>query len=180
MPEDEDIDARMAREAAEAAAPKATRTRKPVEEERKHPVLTNAEYDAAVAEAEKRLADAERKAAREKLIADSMDQIRRERNALTGAVDQDEPVTLTIDVAEYTDRLIIDGEQFFHGSTYTLPRHKAATISDMMFRSYIHQAQLDGKDPQEAYRRSHAQHITKKGVVPVDPALAAKVGGFAA
>ena len=49
-----------------------------------------------------------------------------------------------------------------------------------MFRSYIHQAQLDGKDPQEAYRRSHAQHITKKGVVPVDPALAAKVGGFAA
>ena len=109
-----------------------------------------------------------------------MDQIRRERNALTGAVDQDEPVTITIDVAEYTDRLIIDGEQFFHGSTYTLPRHKAATISDMMFRSYIHQAQLDGKDPQEAYRRSHAQHVTKNGTAPVDPGIAAKIGGFAA
>ena len=180
MPEDEDIDARMAREAAETAAPKVTRTRKPTEEERKHPILTNADYDAAVAEAEKRLADVERKAARDKVIADSMDRIRRERNALTGVVDQDEPVTLTIDVAEYDDRITIDGQQFFHGETYTVPRHKAATINDMMFRSYLHQAQLDGKDPQEAYRRSHAQHVTKNGTAPVDPGIAAKIGGFAA
>ena len=177
---EEDIDARMAREAAEAATPKATRTRKPVEEERKHPILTNAEYDAAVAEAEKRLADAERKAAREKLIADSMDAIRRERNALTGVIDQDEEVDITIDVAEYTDRIIIDGQQFFHGSTYKVPRHKATTLNEVMFRSYMHQAQLDGKDPQEAYRRSHAQHITKAGTLPVDPGLAAKIGSFAA
>ena len=177
---EEDNDARMAREAAEAATPKATRTRKPVEEERKHPILTNAEYDAAGAEAEKRLADAERKAAREKLIADSMDAIRRERNALTGVIDQDEEVDITIDVAEYTDRIIIDGQQFFHGSTYKVPRHKATTLNEVMFRSYMHQAQLDGKDPQEAYRRSHAQHITKAGTLPVDPGLAAKIGSFAA
>ena len=115
----------------------------------------------------------------EKLIADSMDALRRERNALTGVIDQDEEVNITIDVAEYTDRLIIDGQQFFHGSTYKVPRHKAATLNEMMFRSYMHQAQLDGKDPQEAYRRSHAQHVTKSGIAPVDPGLAKKIGAFA-
>jgi len=172
--EDDDIDAKLA--AAEATA-KSTRGKKA--EERKHPVLTNAEYDAAVAEAQKRLDDAERKAAREKLIADSMDALRRERNALTGVVDLDEPVTITIDVAEYTDRIILDGEQFFHAATYTVSRHKAATINEIMFRSYMHQAQLDGKDPQEAYRRSHAQHVTKSGIAPVDLGLAQKIGTFA-
>ena len=172
--EHDDIDAKLA--AAEAAA---TPTRGKKVEERKHPVLTNAEYDAAVAEAQKRLDDAERKAAREKMIADSMDALRRERNALTGVIDQDEEVNITIDVAEYTDRLIIDGQQFFHGSTYKVPRHKAATLNEMMFRSYMHQAQLDGKDPQEAYRRSHAQHVTKSGIAPVDPGLAKKIGAFA-
>jgi hypothetical protein len=174
--EEDDIDARLA--AAENAAPKATRARK-VEEVRVHPVLTNAEVEEAIAEAKKRLDAAERKAARDKLIAESMDQIRRERNALTGQVDLDEEVTVTIDVAEYTDRIILDGEQFFHGQTYKLPRHKAATVNEMMFRSYMHQAQLDGKDPQEAYRRSHAQHITKAGTAPVGPQLAAKIGAFA-
>ena len=172
---EDDVDARMAREAAKPArAPKAVEA-----EVRKHPVLSNSEYDAAVAEAQKRLDDAERKAARERLIADSMDAIRRERNALTGVVDQDEPVTITIDLAEYTDRIVIDGEQFFHASTYTVPRHKAQSMNEIMFRSYMHQAQLDGKDPQEAYRRSHAQHVNKNGAVPVDPALAAKIGAFA-
>ena len=172
--EDDDVDAKM------AAAAKAAKPAKAVEtEERKHPVLTNAEYDAAVLEAKKRLDDAERKAARERLIADSMDTIRRERNALTGVVDQDEPVKITIDVAEYTDRIILDGEQFFHASTYTVPRHKAQTMNEIMFRSYMHQAQLDGKDPQEAYRRSHAQHVSKAGTAPVDPGLAAKIGAFA-
>ncbi len=172
---EDDVDARLAREAAKPA-----RTPKAVEAEvRKHPVLSNSEYDAAVAEAQKRLDDAERKAARERLIADSMDAIRRERNALTGVVDQDEPVTITIDLAEYTDRIVIDGEQFFHASTYTVPRHKAQSMNEIMFRSYMHQAQLDGKDPQEAYRRSHAQHVNKNGAVPVDPALAAKIGAFA-
>ena len=175
MPEDEDIDARLAREAA-----KPTKGAKAPEEDRKHPVLSNAEYDAAVAEAKKRLDDAERKAARERLIADSMDAIRRERNALTGQIDLDEPVMITVDVAEYTDRIIIDGKQYFHGSTYTVPRHTAQTLNEVMFRSYMHQAQLDGKDPQEAYRRSHAQHVTKQGVAPVTPSLSAKIGSLAA
>jgi len=177
--ENDDVDVKLAAAEAESASPKATRARK-IEEVRKHAILTNAEYDDALATAQKRLDDAERKAAREKLIADSMDTIRRERNALTGVLDQDEPVTITIDVAEYTDRLILDGEQFFHAATYTIPRHKAATINEMMFRSYMHQAQLDGKDPQDAYRRSHAQHVTRSGVVPIDGRTADKVGSLAA
>jgi len=169
---EEDVEAKL------AAAHKAARSGK--EEPRKHAILSNAEVDAAVAEAKKRLSDAEHKAAREKLIADSMDTLRRERNALTGKVDLDEPVTVTIDVAEYTDRIVLDGEQFFHTATYTVPRHKAATLNEIMFRSYLHQAQLDGKDPQEAYRRSHAQHVSRNGIAPVDASTAAKIGSLAA
>ena len=44
----------------------------------KHPVLTDAEVEAAIKAAEDRLAAAEKKAATEKLIADSMLKIQRE------------------------------------------------------------------------------------------------------
>jgi hypothetical protein len=127
-------------------------------------ILTPKEIEAAKAIARERVEKSLKEAETERLIAAEMEKMRREEGARTGKVDLDEEVSVTIDLAEFADRLRINNVEYFHGHTYTVPRHVFDTMRDIMFRGHLHQNALDGKDLNTFYR-SKAQ-----------PVLSGKVG----
>lgn len=76
-----------------------------------------------------------------------------------------EPMTdITIDLAPYADRLMLDGKIFFQGQTKTVPESVAAVILDMQQATWRHQSIVDGK-PENFYRRSRNQGIAANGGV---------------
>lgn len=58
---------------------------------------------------------------------------------------EEELITFTLDLAEFADRITIDGQIFFHGRTYTVPRSKYQVMTEMAYRTHTHQAEIDGK-----------------------------------
>jgi hypothetical protein len=57
----------------------------------------------------------------------------------------EEQITFKLDLAEFADRLTIDGRIFFHGRTYTVPRSQYMSMIEMAFRTHQHQHEIDGK-----------------------------------
>ena len=95
-------------------------------------------------------------AAYEKILAE-------ERRAL---IPSERLETLTLDFATFTDKVTINGvDHYWHGATVTVPASVAAVLRDQMFRSWLHQDHVEGKDRMRAYQRQ--QHIIadpRKGV----------------
>lgn len=79
--------------------------------------------------------DAARKAFREQALAE----------ARRTAGIEEELVTFTLDLAEFADRIMLDGVVYFHGRTYTVPRSQYESMSEIAFRTHGHQLELDGK-----------------------------------
>jgi hypothetical protein len=126
------------------------------------PILSKKEIEEAKRIARERVAKALQEAERERIIADEMERLRREEGKRTGAVDQDEPVTFTVDLAEFSDRLRINGKEYFHGYTYTEPRHVFNSLREIMFKGHLHQANLDGKDLSTFYRSKSQPQLSGK------------------
>lgn len=127
-----------------------------------HPVLTVAEQIAALKSAELAVA-----AERKKQALASFEKKERERlsgkvGQLTGDPDKDEIVHVTIDLAEFTDRLVVNGVQYIHGQTYQVPRHVANSLREMCARTHAHQNELDGKGMAELHRRPQAPVLSGK------------------
>jgi len=68
---------------------------------------------------------------------------------------------VTIDLAIYTDRLIIDGRHFMHGRTYKVRHSVAAVLRDQMARTHRHYADTH-RDPAKAMMEA-SQAIAKGG-----------------
>ena len=62
-------------------------------------------------------------------------------------------VEITLDLAEHSDRLVIDGAHYFHGRSYTVPMSVALTMREMASRGWDHQAEIDGKK-KDTYRKA--------------------------
>lgn len=60
--------------------------------------------------------------------------------------------TLTLDLAEHSDRLVIDSKIYLHGGTYTVPQSLYNVMREMIARGWEHQREIDGKD-RNAYRK---------------------------
>lgn len=118
-----------------------------------HPILTVDEQRDAIAAAHKRV-DADAKKEAKKALEQSIYDAQRGKTGLrTGNPSLDELVTCTLDLAEHSDCLRINGHQFWHGHTYTVPRHVAASLREMQQRGHHHQADLDGKGMAEKMRK---------------------------
>ena len=128
------------------------------------PILTDAEIEEARKIARDRVAKALKDAEKERIIREEMEKFRREEGKRTGAVDKDELVNVTIDCAEFADRLCINGQEYFHGYTYEVPRHVYDTLRDIMFRGHLHQSTLDGKDLATFYGRKQSPTLSGKAV----------------
>jgi hypothetical protein len=73
-------------------------------------------------------------------------------------------VDITIDLAPYADRLMIDGKILFQGQTRTVKESEAAVIMEMMQNTWRHQSEIDGKS-ENFYRRSRGQGVAANGGV---------------
>ncbi len=57
----------------------------------------------------------------------------------------EEQVTFKLELAEFANKLVIDGRSFFHGHTYTVGIEQFRLISEMAARTRLHQLEIDGK-----------------------------------
>jgi len=133
------------------------------ETERKHPVLSNEEYEAAVAKARAKVLEETKDKAIAHLIEAETLRLQREEGFHSGDPVKDEEVNIRIDLPEFAAYLSINGLQFWHGHTYRQPRHVVDTLREMQQRTWDHQAEIDGKSKTGAYQRPSG--ITLSGKV---------------
>jgi len=125
-------------------------------------ILSDKEISEAKRVARERVQKALHDAEKERIIREEMEALRREEGKRTGKVDLDEAVKVTIDCAEFADRLRVNGQEYFHGYTYDVPRHVYDTMRDIMYRGHLHQSNLDGKDLANFYRRKNEPVLSDK------------------
>lgn len=54
-------------------------------------------------------------------------------------------VTDRLNLAEHSDKLVIDGRTFWHGHEYTLPKPMWDSMHEMQNRGWEHQDEIEGK-----------------------------------
>ena len=101
--------------------------------------------------------DDERKEAAKKALKEKLRKEARQKSGLAEAQD-----TVTIDLAPYTDRLLIDNVAYLQGRTYTLPVGRCAVIREQMQRTWGHQSEIDGKS-ENFYRKARAPRVIPIG-----------------
>src|SRR5436309_2380210 len=122
-------------------------------------ILSDKEIAAAQALARQRIEKAMKEAETERVIAAEMERIRREEGKRTGKADLDEEVSFTLDLAEFADKIVINGEEFHHGFSYTVARHRWDSIREIVFRMHVHEAETKGKNLTSEYRRRHENKL---------------------
>src|SRR5215469_9138667 len=106
------------------------------------------------AEAEEELREQAKKSVKAKLRAEA-----REKKGLAEA-----QVDVTIDLAPYADRILLDNVAYLQGITYTVRASLAAVLREQMQRTWGHQAEIDGKS-ENFYRRTRGARVTPNGVI---------------
>lgn len=71
--------------------------------------------------------------------------------------DEGEIESVFVNLAEFADRLVIDGVIYVHNRTYDMPAAKAQVVKEIMARGWRHQAEIEGKDS-EFYLRQQLQN----------------------
>lgn len=72
--------------------------------------------------------------------------------------DEGEIIPVFINLAEFQDRIVLDGVIYMHGRTYDLPLRKAQVVKEQCARSWRHQAEIEGKDQPNFYLQQQLQN----------------------
>lgn len=130
-----------------------------------HPLLTKAEVEEIRAKAKADIEAARKKSAKAQFLEVEKARLLTEEGMTTGIGPQDEMVNITIDLAEYSPAIVINMRAYFHGQTYTVPRHMAETMREIMQRTHLHQNEIDGKSRTHFYQQARATELSPvKGV----------------
>lgn len=124
------------------------------EEIRLHPILTNAEVLEAQASARRKVLAEQRKNAMRQVEEAEIARLRREEG-LTGAAGvQNDMVSITLDLPSWVPYISInmtEGVPYYHGFTYTVPRHVAATLMDIQHRQWVLDDEVEGRSLKQHY-----------------------------
>lgn len=131
--------------------------------ESEHPLFTAKELAAIKAEAKAKVLADKKADLRKKLMEEETRRLRLEEGYTTGNSHMDEIMTITVDLAPYANKILVNGQAFWHGTSYTVPRHVAESLRETMFRSWQHQNEIDGKGMREFYAKQHVQNLYKVG-----------------
>lgn len=121
--------------------------------EEEHPVLSAQEIAEIRAEARKKVEAERRSAARAEMLERELNAARREAGLTTGGPN-DEMVNITLDLAEHSEDIKINGCSYRHGGTYRVQRHLAETLREIMYRGWKHQNEVDGKSLTQFYQKA--------------------------
>jgi hypothetical protein len=104
--------------------------------------------------------EAQQKIDAERVKSAEDDYLKKAELELRRAHDPDEEmIEITLDLAEHSDRITIDGVMYFHGYTYKVPLNTYRTILEIQSRGWDHQAIVDGKNV-NSYRKAHNLRIS--------------------
>lgn len=103
------------------------------------------------AHVKKQLAEEVKKSARQRFREQEERRLRYEEGMTVGGV-EDDMVTITLDLAEHSACLATNGRQFWHGRTYTVPRHVARDLMWREWAGWQHQYEVDGKSKTQFYQ----------------------------
>lgn len=106
----------------------------------------------AKAEVEQESKDKAKEALKKKLL--------REAKQSRGLEEAEESVT--VDLAPYCDRILLDNRAFLQGQTYTVRASVAQVMREIMQRTWGHQSEIDGKS-ENFYRKTRGQRVVPAG-----------------
>lgn len=119
-------------------------------------ILSEDEREAVALEVREEI-DAEARAAAKEALRDK---IKTEARKSKGLQEPDDEVT--VDLAPYCDRILIDNRAYLQGQTYTVPVSRAQVMREAMQRTWNHQAEIDGKS-ENFYRRTRGARVVPAG-----------------
>jgi hypothetical protein len=160
---DKPVDPALEALMGDAPAPKPGR--KPKEEARLHPTLSNKDVLEAQARARSRVESDRHKAAMKAVEEEEIQRLRVEEGLTTGIGVQDEIVAVSIDLPPFAACISINGpmgKHYYHGVTYDVPRHVADTLADTMNRMRLHEDQIEGRSLSQHYSRKYDTAINAR------------------
>lgn len=128
-----------------------------------HAILTDAQIDDRRTAAEAKLFKEQQESALKAIETEHLQKLRMERGMVVGGRN-DDMVTITLDLAEHSACLMTNGRPYWHGATYTVPRHVADDLRSRMFMGWRHQNDIDGKSLSQFYQRHRNTTVSPKGV----------------
>jgi acyl-CoA thioesterase len=123
--------------------------------------LTDKEMDEIRKEALRLETESQKKILREQALTE-------ERARLRAMDEPDEEMrSITVDLAEFTDRITIDGVIYVHGQTYMVPKRKYDVIKEVMYRTQLHEHEISGRTRAQFKARAPIQLRTGHEGMPV-------------
>lgn len=75
----------------------------------------------------------------------------------------DEIKYIQLDLAAHSDRIMLDGTVYFHGTTYAVPRRVYEVLRETVQNGWRHERESEGKLNRNAYRKPIAPVLSGKG-----------------
>jgi hypothetical protein len=124
-----------------------------------HPILSAEQVAAAKKQARDKLQKERIAAAHAKLVEQETRRLQREEGLVIGGV-ADDMVTITLDLAPFQPNIVVNGHPYWHGQTYTVPRHVAASLQETQYRGWEYEnREIDGKSMSTFYAKKHLAEL---------------------
>lgn len=135
--------------------------KKPIEKDEPEVEIDPALLSAAeIAEVEQEVKAEVALEAKDKAKAALKTKMTREAKRAAGLAEAQESVT--VDLAPYCDRILLDNVAYLQGVTYTVRASVAQVMREQMQRTWTHQAEIDGKS-ENFYRRTRGARVIPAG-----------------
>jgi hypothetical protein len=134
-----------------------------LQDDHQHPLLTDKEIAEAKSRARAKLSKEQKDAALKAVETAELDRLRFEEFQTVGGP-ENEMVNITIDLPTFAANLMTNWRAYWHGVTYTLPRHIANDLAYRMQCAWQHQyREIDGKKQAEFYQRKRETVLSPNG-----------------
>lgn len=136
------------------------------------PALTEKEIADVKAKARADVERMRKDAAKKSLLEQEIERLKMEEGLVSGAGGAaDDMVSITVDLYEGAPSININGRPYWHGHTYTVPRHMADSMREVMFRNWDQERIRLGQDLKGFYAQGKRTAVSPVGIVnaPVAP-----------
>lgn len=118
------------------------------------PLLTAAEMKEIEAQASKEVQEELKAKLRQDYLSKTKAELKKKALFVEGKDAKGENVDrILIDLPKFSDRITLDGVIYFHNVTYSFTAQKAATIREIIYRQWLHHAEINGLDMNEMFGR---------------------------
>jgi len=126
---------------------------------RLHPILSNEEVLEARAKARSKIDAERRKAAMREVEERETHRLKTEEGLTSGITGEDELVNFSVNLPSWAPWIAVNGEPYWHGHTYPVPRHVARSLAEQSQRSWWADDQTEGKSIAQQLQGKHRSVI---------------------